>query len=453
MIDHLIKFFKGRHNEKLPILLAFSGGPDSLALLHLLIEFRNSCSLKLALAHVDHGWREESAAESLEILQMAEKLGLPLHLHKLDPKDLRGNMEAACREERYRFFASLCQQYGYQAVLLAHHADDVAETVLKRTLEGASLPYLAAIRPEAVINSVKVWRPLLSVSKKNILEWLQERALKGFADRTNEDTKFLRARLRIEVIPHLSQMFGKEVSSGLSQIGEEAGELRDYLDARIRPYLDEIVKGEWGNYLDLSQNCPASLFELKYLVRQFSKPTLFALSRECVNQAAEFILQKKANKYFITGRKESSSKIFFDRGRLFIPSVEFPLLSDTPVKIEELKSVRLGVWEAEATPWNVSSRVPPTDWKSVWKFGSGEVILPKGHYELASPDQSINKWWSDHKIPAFFRAKVPVILENGCVIHEFLTGQNYLSKSLKSDGYLRIRLNYIFNHTRMKVSG
>ena len=149
MIHTLIKFFEGRYRQNMPLLLAFSGGPDSLALLHLLMEFHKIRPLKLAIAHVDHGWREESAEEAAQIALMAANLGLPLHLRKLDPKHLSGNLEAACREERFRFFASLCRDHGYQAVLLAHHADDLAETVLKRALEGASLPRLAAVRTEA----------------------------------------------------------------------------------------------------------------------------------------------------------------------------------------------------------------------------------------------------------------------------------------------------------------
>lgn len=299
MLNVVVNFLKERCNGEKPVLLAFSGGPDSLALFHLLIE---SChAKKFAVAHVDHGWREESASEAREIASMAEKYQLTFHLKTLDPAAMSGNLESACREERYRFFASLCKEHDYQGVLLAHHADDVAETVLKRALEGVALPYLHALRPEVVIHGVKVWRPFLSVSKKQLLNWLEERKLKGFEDKTNLDPRFLRGRFRAQLLPYLSEMFGKKISSGLCQLSQEAGELRDYLDDRIAPYLDDLVDKGTGEYtLDLRKHCPSHLFELKYLIRQFCKKGDFMLSRDCVHKAAVFLLKKSFNKVFLT---------------------------------------------------------------------------------------------------------------------------------------------------------
>lgn len=315
MINTLKKFLKNRHKKELPILVAFSGGPDSLALLHLLMEFSKTSPLKLAIAHVDHRWRAESQAEAHQISLMAHHLRLPFHLKTLNPTELVGNLEAACREERFQFFASLCREHGFQAVLLAHHADDLAETVLKRTLEGVTLPYLSALRPETTIHGMKVWRPLLSIPKSRILEWLLERKLQGFVDKTNMDTQYLRAKMRVQMLPYLSEMFGKRISSGLCQIAEEAGELRDYLDKQISPYLANIsVKDKQEYLLDLSAHCPKDLFELKYLIRQFCKESAFPLSRDCLNKAAGFVLEKSIHKYFLTKK----GKLHIDRGYLTI---------------------------------------------------------------------------------------------------------------------------------------
>lgn len=305
MLVKLSKFFSAYLDEEKPVLLAFSGGPDSLALLHLLIEYRQKHSLSFALAHVDHGWREESGAEARQIEEMAAQLSVPFHLKKLQPAEMKAkNLEAACREERLLFFSALCQQYHYQAVLLGHHADDLAETVLKRTLEGVTLPYLAALRPEIALYGMKVWRPLLPFTKSKILSWLEERGLQGFVDKTNQDTRFMRARMRLDILPQLSEVFGKQVSSGLCQIAEEAGELRDYLDEKIQSYLDGILIVGEGCQLDLSQECPKHLFELKYLIRQFCKRAGFSLSRECVEKAAIFVLEGAFHKSFLTKKGE-----------------------------------------------------------------------------------------------------------------------------------------------------
>lgn len=446
MINILPYFFQERFQKGLPLLLAFSGGPDSLALLHLLLEFSQSQPLSLALAHVDHGWREESAKEADQIACMAKSLGLILHQKKLDPQKIKGNLEASCREERLKFFASLCQKHGYQAVLLAHHADDLAETVLKRTLEGVTLPYLTSLRFETTLYGMKVWRPLLSLSKRQILDWLHKKGLKGFDDQTNQNTKFLRAKFRQNILPYLSEMFGKEINSGLCQIAEEAGELRDYLDDRIQRYLDSLVQGQSGYFLDLSHDFPKDLFELKYLIRQFCKHSAVVLSRESVIKTAEFILQKSANKTFVLGKGELAQILYIDRGRLFIPLKRLSSLPNIRMRIEESHPIQFGEWKVQMKPYDKSPS-EPSNWRNLWQEGKGEVVLPKGFYEVASPVSSLNKWWSDHKIPAFFRKKIPIILENGKVRHEFLTGKiGGVNQTIDGEGIL-------LSIAREKVSG
>jgi tRNA(Ile)-lysidine synthase len=305
MLIELSKFFREYHQKERPVLLAFSGGPDSLALLHLLLEYRQKHPLNFALAHVDHGWREESGAEAQQIGDMAKQLGVPFHLKKLQPAEMKmKNLEAACREERLLFFSALCRQYEYQAVLLGHHADDLAETVLKRTFEGVTLPYLAALRSEITLHGMKVWRPLLPFTKSTILAWLEKRGLQGFMDKTNQDTRFMRARMRLDILPQLSEIFGKQVSSGLCQIAEEAGELRDYLDEKMGGYVDRMSIAGKRYELDLREDCPNHLFELKYLIRQFCKRADFSLSRECVEKAAVFVLGRAFHKSFLTKKGE-----------------------------------------------------------------------------------------------------------------------------------------------------
>ena len=445
MINHLLKFLKDRYDEKRPVLLAFSGGPDSLALLHLLIEFQKKHPLKFAIAHVDHGWRKESREEALSIAQMAKKLEIQAHFQTLNPKELKGNLEAACREERLRFFSSLCRDFGYQAVLLAHHADDVAETVLKRAFEGTSLPYLNALKSELSIHGMQVWRPLLPVSKRHIIEWLDQRKLKGFSDSTNQDTKFLRAKLRLQLLPYLSEMFGKEVSSSLCKIAEEAAELKDYLDDRISPYLARMIKGKMGNFLDLSLDCPQTLLELKHLIRCFcSLSSSFALSRESLNRAAECLREKAANKTFEVGKKAAvnletavqDNKVMqilhIDRGCLLVPFLSLPPPPTTQLKLQSADPVKFGSWEIQEIPNSLSKE--PSNWKDLWCQGKGEVVLPRGNYVLAAPHAEAVKWWAAHKVkvPAFLRSQIPILLENGRLKHEFLTGSYHPSSKLIS---------------------
>lgn len=444
-LNHILANFLSRHHElKRPLLLAFSGGPDSLALLHLLLQYRQRYSLDLALAHVDHGWRPESADEAKQIELMAEKLFLPIHLKKLDPVALKGNLEEACREERLKFFNSLCAEHGYQAVLLAHHADDLAETVLKRTLEGASLPYLGGIRPVTSIGELQVWRPLLTVTKKELLLFLESLELKGFHDNTNEDTRFMRGKLRMTILPQLSKEFGKEISSNLCQIGRDSIELREYLNQQVAPYLAKKQRNVIGSFLDLSDECPKSIIELKHLIRLFCEEHAFTLSREAVESAALMLLSGAANKQVNMG----SHSLLIDRRCLFMPEN----LTEKPIPyslmLEANSSIQYGLCKIQVSETDLAETTQG-GWRALWQGGL-EVVLPKGKYSVAMPRYKdeyqlqqrkvpLTKWWSDHKVPTFLRYIVPLILEDGVVRHEFLTGK----KSVPSNEYCPIKIRIV----------
>ena len=97
--------------------------------------------------------------------------------------------------------------------MLGHHADDWAEVVLKRLFEGASLPSLGGMTPHSSLKGMSLYRPLLPFPKKQILNWLSEQEISYFVDKSNESSEFLRGRIRLEMIPYLTQSFGKAISS------------------------------------------------------------------------------------------------------------------------------------------------------------------------------------------------------------------------------------------------
>lgn len=449
-LEQLVANFINTHwDQQRGLLLAFSGGPDSLALLHLLLSFCKHQSLTLpiavsrltlALAHVDHGWREESKEEVRQIAEMAKQFGLTLHVATLDPKEMQGNLEAACREARLKFFANLCTTYNYQAVLMAHHADDMAETVLKRVLEGSSLTCLSGLSPSSELYGIHIWRPLLAVSKKQMTHWLAIHALKAFEDLTNYDPRFLRARLRTKIIPQLSEDFGKEVSPGLCRIGLDAAELREYLDEKIAPYLSRMVVGNFGTLLDLSRDCPEALIEIKHLIRRCCEADGLTLSRESVEVAARLLIEGSANKQIEVGDRH----VYIDRGRFFI-------VNNRPCRLPS-ESVALKPGEWTYGPWAIQVTLAemPSDfcsnWRSLWQ-GKGEVILPASNYQLELPclnalyprSSPLSKWWTNHKIPTFFRLHVPVVCRQGKVIHEFLTGK-MMTNLVKTQEYINIKL-------------
>jgi tRNA(Ile)-lysidine synthase len=199
---------------------------------------------KLHLAHIDHGWRESSRSGAEDLEREAARLGCPFHSIRLVPIG-KGNREDEARQERLKFFHSLFAGIPFQALLLAHHEKDLAETVLKRIFEGAHLSNLMGMSPDSVLDGIAVWRPFLSVKKKEIVQFLDAKELIPISDPTNLDPAFLRGRMRNELFPFLNRVFGKEIDGNLALMSERAAELKDYLDRKVEAYLQRAERGAW----------------------------------------------------------------------------------------------------------------------------------------------------------------------------------------------------------------
>lgn len=296
--------------EDRPFLLALSGGPDSLCLFFCLLESQ----IPFHVAHVDHGWREESQTEASKLKQLAFEHGIPFHSKRLNPNELSGNLEDACRKERYFFFKEVIDSSLCSAVITGHQADDQAETLLKRIFEGSHWSALSALQEVSELFEIKVLRPLLKISKKEVINWLKDRQKTFFEDPTNQDPRFLRAKLRQTIFPYLNETFGKEVQPSLAFLGEEMAEVRAYFEERTAPLLNQVVRDSSGLHLDLKENLPESLLEIKFLLRTLCKKENITLSRSILSSAARALKEGGVNRQFEVGGR----KIVIDRKRIYI---------------------------------------------------------------------------------------------------------------------------------------
>ena len=259
------EFLKNHCQKRPPLLLGLSGGPDSMALYSLLL----AADYPFEVAHVDHGWRRESSAEASFLAEACLKSGIPFHAKRLEPPEDKKNLEDKGRRARLAFFKEVLELRNLKGVLLAHHRDDQAETVLKRLFEGASLPKLKGLAVRAEVEGMVLYRPLLKVTKLTIINWLEEKKIPYFVDPTNEDFHFLRTRLRKELIPSLSAHFGKEIAAPLCRLGEASYELSEFLETLCAPYLSRVETSETGIALDFSIETPQSPFLWKSVLRSF----------------------------------------------------------------------------------------------------------------------------------------------------------------------------------------
>jgi tRNA(Ile)-lysidine synthase len=219
------------------VLVAVSGGPDSVALLHLLYELKEKCDLHLEVAHLQHGIRGAAAQQDAIFVEtLAEELKLPFHMREVDLPRLRsaagrGNLEGLARAARYRFFAELITSRNLSKVATAHTQDDQAETVLMWFLRGAGLRGLGGMAPLQQIHipsekssSLTVVRPLLDISKAELLHYLSTRSIAYCTDESNQDRTYLRNWIRLELLPRIRARTGHGFSARLTQ---QAGLVRD----------------------------------------------------------------------------------------------------------------------------------------------------------------------------------------------------------------------------------
>jgi tRNA(Ile)-lysidine synthase len=448
----LYEFLKKHYHLQQPVLLGLSGGPDSLLLFHLLVKFIQPLSLRLGIAHIDHGWRKESGLEADHLEKIAAQYHLPFHLKRINPLGIKGNLEAGCRQVRLQFFKDLCHRHGYQAVILGHHAGDFIETVFKRILEGVSLPYLCGLQEVTRIQDLCLWRPFLSFPKKQILEAIQEYHLSPFEDPTNKDPKFLRGRFRTRIFPMLSLEFGKEIDKSLERIGNEAKALKEYLEFNLKEELENIQISSFGHHLDFTARSALHPYEIQFLVKKFCEMGNFYLSKNFLDKAVHLLQCNAADKEILMG----SHKLYIDRGHLFLILRE-PSLPKERVEIHKGKFY-YGSWQIDVEPVENMQTHGITNWQEAWK-GQCEVVIPEdqskyylGPVELTSnyPGGSpISKWWTNAKVPALLRHFFPVIRDEKGVCAEFLTGRKNQKQKEASKG-LKIRLKIKPNEVTVK---
>jgi tRNA(Ile)-lysidine synthase len=232
------------------VLVALSGGPDSVALLHLLVGASRRLDLELHAAHLDHALREESREDARFVSSLCSSLGLPLIVERCDVAALarlhRQGLEEAARNQRRRFLLATARKLGCAAIALGHHRGDQAETVLHRLLRGAGPTGLAAMRPR---NGLFI-RPLLSFSREEILTFLSERRHDFVEDASNRERRFTRNRIRLDLLPLLRE-FNPRVEEHLAGLARRFGEDEDFWKAEAARALADLRQaGDREAWLD-----------------------------------------------------------------------------------------------------------------------------------------------------------------------------------------------------------
>lgn len=230
------------------VVVAVSGGPDSLCLLHVLRALATDRELELRVAHLDHMLRPESADDARFVAGVAEAWGLPAAVEREDvaayARSTTGGVEAAARELRYRFLVQVALGAGAGIIALGHTADDQAETVLLRLMRGAGPSGLAAMRPRRPAGrehaTISVVRPLLEARREEIQRYCRAHGLEPLQDSSNKQPIYARNRVRGYILP-LLKTYNPSIVATLGRTARICAEEDELIDGLVEQAWRDIA--------------------------------------------------------------------------------------------------------------------------------------------------------------------------------------------------------------------
>jgi tRNA(Ile)-lysidine synthase len=236
------------------VLVAVSGGVDSVVLLYALRELQKSEKLSLAVAHFDHAIRTDSAADAEFVKKLARSLKLRYYSERADvpayAKAQRLSLEVAARTLRYQFFERIAKAHDFKKIALGHTLNDQAETLLMRLLRGAGLEGLSGIPPVRPSGELTYIRPLIECTRDQIVAFAQAHKLSWREDPTNYDTTIMRNKIRHELIPILKE-YNPKVLEALGRTARLLAQAAHVLDCQVEQALATLITSESAQGLAL----------------------------------------------------------------------------------------------------------------------------------------------------------------------------------------------------------
>ena len=236
------------------VLVAVSGGPDSVALAHVLIALSVEYSLRPAIAHLNHCLRGPDADRDAEfVIALARQLGVPIYAERKDvlalQRSRRLSLEEAGRRSRYDFFDTLSAKHGFKKIALGHHSDDNAELVLINLLRGSGPLGLSGIAP---VREGKIVRPFIRLRRSEIIHYLAEKKIPYVTDASNTDPAFMRNKIRHQLIPELQSAYNPRIIETLNRLGEIIRAEDQWLDDALDPVLERCVASRADQKISLA---------------------------------------------------------------------------------------------------------------------------------------------------------------------------------------------------------
>ncbi len=236
--NYLLKGVGFKENDN--VVVAVSGGPDSMALLHLLIKLREKISINIICAHVNHNVRKESFDEALNVEEYCHQNKVIFEYMIIDSYG-DDNFHNEARVKRYNYFEELIKKYNSNYLLTAHHADDLMETILMRLVRGSTLRGYAGFAKLSDMNGYKIIRPLIEMTKEELEDYDNINGIPYAIDNSNKKDVYTRNRYRKYVVPMLKKE-DKNVHKKFYKFSRTILAYNNYIDKEVDKVFDTLYK-------------------------------------------------------------------------------------------------------------------------------------------------------------------------------------------------------------------
>jgi len=388
------------------LVVATSGGPDSMALLHLL----KSNDYKVICAHVNHSLRIESEQEYKFVENYANINNIIFEGMKIESYKDNKFTENEARQKRYAFFESILKKYNTDILLTAHHGDDLIETVLMRLIRGSNLNGYKGFTKITNFKNFKIIRPLIFYTKKEIEEYIKENNIPVVYDKSNESKKYTRNRIRLDILPLLKEE-EKNIHKKILEYSEELNDINDYVNENVKKAVKEVyIKGKLNINKFTLLNKVIKNKVLENILFDIYKDNINIINKNHIEEIIKVIdsNNKKINlPNNIIVEKEYNNLIFKEKE--YLSTNKYNIILDKDLKLNELGKFQF---------------ISDTKEKSnyVIKLNSHEITLPlilrnkEEHDEMKVKNlngtKKVKKIFVDEKIPVRLRNNYPILTDS-----------------------------------------